>query len=431
MFYIIEKKEQLDQLSDFGDCFIEFIQYNDNFHPTLNPTSLIYIRQLTDKKGYILCIEHNESFSLNRKDVAQWLLNNTKNLFVLNKKTSLYHFPHEQKLFDINFIEQPDLSEATNIPAITYFYKRFVDNPVTNQMIPISKHYEKMERIFDVILPIIRKYRADNAVYAFNNGPLTRVFHKIESQGITVDKQCFIDCYGDDLQYPKFNLFQGKIYSQYNLYTVTGRPSNTYNSINFAALNKTNGERTCYRPENTKFIEFDIQGYHPRLIGEMIKFDFGNENTYELLGKLLNVTTQEAKELTFKQLYGGVWAEYRNKPFFKDIVSLTDNIWDTYQYGKSYSTENKIFRTDEEITQSKLLNYITQSKETSTNVKILEKILDYLKDKKTKLVLYTYDAFLFDYAEEDGKEVLVKIKELIVYPVNIKQGNTYHGLEKI
>ena len=79
----------------------------------------------------------------------------------------------------------------------------------------------------------------------------------------------------------------------------------------------------------------------------------------------------------------------------------------------------------------KLLNYIVQSYETSNNVAMLDNILTYLKDKQTKLVLYTYDAFLFDYAEEDGKDLLTNIKELIHYPINVKQGKTYHGLEKI
>ena len=358
-------------------------------------------------------------------------MNKTERLFVLNKKEALYSFPHEHKLFDIEFIKIPDLTAALNIPAIKYYYQHHAALPNVNCLIPISKHYEENENIFDVVLPIIRSYRANNAVYAFNNGPLTRVFHEIESQGIQVDKKCFVDCYGEELKYPQFNLSKSKIYSQYNLQTLTGRPSNTYNSINFAALNKTSGERLCYKPANDTFVEFDMQGYHPRLIAELIGFEFNDKNTYETLGELLGVSTQEAKELTFKQLYGGVWDEYRNKPFFKDIVALTDGIWEEYQYGGRYSTENRIFISDREMTQSKLLNYIVQSMETSTNVKMLIGILEYLKDKQTKIVLYTYDAFLFDYAESDGKQTLIDIKQLIKYPVNIKMGKSYHELNKI
>ena len=431
MFYIIERKDQLDQLGPFKDCFVKFIQGNDNYHPKLSPLSLIYVRDTSEHKGYILCLNHNESFSLEIKDVFDWLLNKTERLFVLNKKEALYSFPHEHKLFDIEFIKLPDLTASHRVPAITYYYQHHTNLPNVNCLIPISKHYEENENIFSVILPIISSYRANNAVYAFNNGPLTRVFHEIESQGIQVDKQCFIDAYGKDLLYPQFNLHKGKIYSQYNLQTLTGRPSNTYNSINFAALNKTSGERLCYKPANDTFVEFDMQGYHPRLIAELIGFEFTDKNTYDTLGELLGVSTQEAKELTFKQLYGGVWDEYRNKPFFKDIVALTDGVWDEYQYGGQYSTENRIFMCDPEMTQSKLLNYIVQSMETSTNVKMLVDILDYLKDKQTKIVLYTYDAFLFDYAESDGKQTLIDIKQLIKYPVNIKMGKSYHELNKI
>jgi hypothetical protein len=430
MFYIVERQDQLSKLSPFEDCFVKFIPHNDNFHPKLSPLSLIYIRSLSEHKGYILCLDHNESFSLDKQSVIDWLNINTNKLWVLNKKEAMCWFPNADKLYDVNFIEQPNLTEALNIPAITFYYSKHTNYPTVNRLIPISKHYEECENIFDVVLPIIQKYRANNVAYAFNNGPLTRVFHEIESQGIKVDKQCFIDCYGNDLRYPEFNLAKGKIYSQYNLYTTTGRPSNTYNSINFAALNKNNGERMCYRPTNDKFIEFDIQGYHPRLIGDMIDFNFGDRNTYEMLGESLGVTTQEAKELTFKQLYGGVWKDYRDQPFFRDIVTLTDGIWDEYQYGGQYTTQNRVFVRDEEMTPSKLLNYVIQSAETSTNVMLLDGILRLLRNRKTKLVLYTYDAFLFDFANED-KELLTEIQDIIHYPINIKQGNTYHGLTKI
>jgi hypothetical protein len=331
-------------------------------------------------------------------------------------------------LYDVNFIKP--VTSATN-NCISYYYQKHNNLSNVNCLIPISKHYEKNENTFSAILPTIADYRANNAVYAFNNGPLTRVFHEIESQGIKVDKQCFVDCYGTDLKHPEFNLSKGKIYSQYNLYTTTGRPSNTYNSINFAALNKTSGERLCYKSANDTFIEFDVQGYHPRLVGELIKFKFTDKNTYETLGELLDVSTQEAKELTFKQLYGGIWKEYLNKPFFKDVNTFMDGMWDTYQYGGTYATKNRIFISDAEMTQPKLLNYIIQSMETSTNVDMLVNILDYLKDKKTKLVLYVYDSILLDYSKSDGDQILLDIKNLIHYPINIKMGKNYHSLEKI
>jgi hypothetical protein len=287
------------------------------------------------------------------------------------------------------------------------------------------------EAIFDMVLPIIKQHTLGDTQFQFQNFYTSDVFYHIEKNGIMVDKNCFIDYYNGKLTNPQFNLNRSRIYTQYNLYTTTSRPSNTFNSINFAALNKDDGERACFKPENDKFIEIDFQGYHPRLIGELVGFKFLNtRSTYETLSTVLDVTPQEAKELTFKQLYGGVWAEYKNKPFFKEVDMFIDGMWDTYQYGKQLVTDNKIFMFDADMTRSKLFNYIIQSKETSTNVELLRLVLSKLEGKKTKLVLYTYDAFLFDYSEED-KELISDIINTLKYPVTIKQGQSYHGLEKI
>ena len=434
MFYIIERTDQLSQLGPFNDCFIRFISKNDNFHPALTSLSLIYIRPIDSKKGYILCLDHNESFSLNQTEVINWLNTNTQKLFLLDKKEAMY-WVHSlaYKLFDINFIELPDLTEALGSNCITYYYSKYTNLPNVNCLIPISKHYEESEAIFSKIEHTVKKYTLTHPTFQFQNFKTTEIFYQIEKNGIKLNKDCFIDYYKGKLQYPEFNLSKSRIYSQYNLYTTTSRPSNTYNSINFAALNKDDGERMCYKPENDMFVELDFQGYHPRLIGNLINYKFPDtENTYDVLGKELGVSRQEAKELTFKQLYGGVWNQYENKPFFKDIIPYVDGLWDTLQYGGTLTTENKIFIRDtlENINPQKLFNYIVQSTETSTNVKLLESVFNYLTDKKTKLVLYTYDAFLFDYAKEDG-EIFTTIKELLQYPVSIKQGNSYHGLNKI
>jgi len=429
MFYIIEKSSQLPH--SFEDCFVRFIPTNDNFHPTLTDLSLIYIRPLNDKKGYIMCLNHNESLGIDKIELLDWLLNHTGKLWTLDKKKALHWlYPLSDKLFDVNFLEPVDIKSLDNA-CISYYYSKHNALSNVNCLIPISKHYEMCEAIFDMVLPIIKQYTLADEAFSFQNFRTANVFYNIEISGIKVDKNCFIEHYQGKLTNPQFNLNRSKIYTQYNLYTTTSRPSNTFNSINFAALNKDNSERMCYRPENDKFIELDFQGYHPRLIGEMIGFDFPKDkNTYDVLGELLSVTQQEAKELTFKQLYGGVWSEYKNKPFFKDVLKYTDSIWDTYQHGGSFKCNNKIFINDAEMTRSKLFNYIVQSKETSTNVDLLKLVFDKLKGKKTKLVLYTYDAFLFDYSNED-KGLIQEIVNILDYPVNIKQGKTYHGLEKL
>jgi len=429
MFYIIEKSSQLPRA--FGDCFIRFIPFNDNFHPSLTELSLIYLRPLNGKKGYIFCLNHNESFGIDKSELTDWLLNNTDKLWTLDKKKALHYlYPLSDKLYDVNFIEPVDVKSLDNT-CINFYYSKHYSLPNVNCLIPISKHYEMCEVIFNMSLPVIKQHTLGDTQFQFQNFFTADVFYHIEKNGIMVDKNCFIDYYNGKLTNPQFSLNRSRIYTQYNLYTTTSRPSNTFNSINFAALNKDDGERACFKSENDKFIEIDFQGYHPRLIGELVGFEFPkNRNTYEYLGEILGVTQQEAKELTFKQLYGGVWAEYKNKSFFKEVDMFIDGMWDTYQYGKHLVTDNRIFMFDADMTRSKLFNYIIQSKETSTNVELLRLVLSKLEGKKTKLVLYTYDAFLFDYSEED-KELISDIINTLKYPVTIKQGQSYHGLEKI
>jgi hypothetical protein len=427
MFYIIERLDQLEKLGSFGDCFVSFIPKNNKYHPSLTDLSLVYVRDLIRTKGFMLCINHSESFGLSKENVEWWLVNNTQKMWVLDKKEALYYFNKPHKLFDVNFIQHTH-KVPTNCSE--FYNSKHYALPNVNCLIPISKHYEEWENTFSEVLPLIQSF-TPSIQFDFNNDHTSNVFYQLESNGVKLNKDCFIDYYQGKIPHPEFNLKRGKIYTHYNLYTTTSRPSNTFNSVNFAALNKDDGERMCYQPENDMFIEMDFQGYHPRLISELIGFNFPKDkNTYDVLGEILGVDKQAAKELTFKQLYGGVWSEYQSKPFFKNVNMFIDDMWNTYQYGKSYSTTNKTFLDTTEMTPAKLFNYIIQSTETSTNVMLLEKVFDYLKDKKTKIVLYTYDAFLFDYSKEDG-DILQDIVDMLEYPVTIKQGNTYHGLTKI
>ena len=54
-----------------------------------------------------------------------------------------------------------------------------------------------------------------------------------------------------------------------------------------------------------------------------------------------------------------------------------------------------------------------QANETEINIKKILDIQYYLLGKKTKLVLYGYDSFLFDFSETDGVETLKAIKRIL------------------
>jgi hypothetical protein len=423
MFYIIEKEEQLQHIPPFDKCFVHVITNNNNYHPAIAEVSLVYVKPF-NSKGYIFCIKHTESLSLKWQPIKKFL--SEKELYAVDAKytkyflsskindASLHYATKESSRFDFTGCEPIIISN---------FYSEHGSLKNVNELIPISKHYEYCENIYDVVKPYLLK-NTDAMNQAID------VFFKIEKEGIKLDKECFIKYHEDHLT-PHFSVKQGRIYTSYNLFTLTGRPSNSFNSINFAALNKENGERTCFIPGNDLFIEVDFQGYHPRLIGELAEWHFPNDrNTYEILGQLLGVTQQEAKELTFKQLYGGVWSEYKDKPFFKQVDMFVDDLWNTIQYsGRIETPSGKIFKLKDidNPNPQKVLNYYIQNYETSQNVLQLYALFNEFRPLKSRIVLYTYDSVLIDVSREETQ----KINEIIAklqYPVRIKTGNNYNRL---
>jgi predicted O-methyltransferase YrrM len=76
----------------------------------------------------------------------------------------------------------------------------------------------------------------------------------------------------------------------------------------------------------------------------------------------------------------------------------------------------------------KLMNYMMQSMETSRNILVLKDLLQYLQGKQTKIAAYVYDAIVFDFSKEDGKETLEEIQKIMEsggrYPIKVKHGKS-------
>ena len=79
----------------------------------------------------------------------------------------------------------------------------------------------------------------------------------------------------------------------------------------------------------------------------------------------------------------------------------------------------------EDMNPQKLFNYLLQNLETSMNVRILWDMIKVLRNKKSQLVLYTYDSFLIDW-DESEKEVIEDIKNIFTkYKLNTKTKEGY------
>jgi len=418
MYYIVETKDQLDYLSQnkTDNCFVSVIPQNDNYHPSLTKPCLVYYHN--GEKGYILPIDHSEAFKLDWEYVKHFIISHDV-VRVLDKKYHRYFLPGD-KLYDLNFIEYIDELEHDTKVHVEFNRQKYYLNEV-NSLIPISKHYEKWENIYKKATEkfVFSKWYKVNE---FLNGPFTEVFYQIEKNGIGIDPRKFNKHF--ETTWKDNSIYGNTVFTQYNLYNLTTRPSNAFNGVNFAALPKDHA-RESFEPNNYMFVEFDYSAYHPRIIAKMIDYEFAGDPYDEV-----------PKEIMFQNIYGGIRDEYAWFPFFTKLNEWLD---EKYKEFKSYmglkiaGNNTILHRHISEPNKNKILSYLIQSYETYYNVLALERILKLLEGKKTKIVLYTYDSILLDVAKEDVKTLLPKIKQELEadsFPTRMSVGENYGALIK-
>lgn len=417
MFWLIENKEQFEKLqnSGFKEAFVEIIPNNPYQHPTQNSICAFYVRPILGHKGYILPISHPECENLFEDEVYLYL-KGLETIYVRDKKEFL-HYTILKHLVDITLGSPPYILPQTT--AHTTLYRRFPDLKTVNQLVPITKHYEVCEQVYDDL-----EHRINTAVNPFYNDKATLVFNAIERNGIKIDKNEFKKHFQRDPQ-DEF------VFTSYNLNTLTTRPSNKFDGINYAALPKENGCRKSFIPRNDVFVEYDISAYHPTLSGMLVDYDFGDNDIHKAFARMYGVDYNKAKELTFKQLYGGIFDQYKDLEFFRKIQVYIDETWAAYEENGWIECPISGYQYREweleNMNPQKLFNYILQNMETSLNVEILFRIFKLLKGRNTKLVLYTYDSFLFD-VDKNELPVLDEIKEVfnkLKLRITEKNGSSY------
>jgi len=416
MYWLIEDQQKIETLCRIKHpvAYVEVIPTSHNLHPVENDICAVYIRPKDDSKGYIIPINHSETINSTIEDCLK-VLNSIENIYVRDKKEFLHYFC-------LKHYYQPSPSPNTYIPQLTtahtHIYNKYPNSTNLNTIVPIVKHYEVCEQNF-------ANFNSIRINPFYNKAAL--VFNQLERAGIKVDQTKFEQYYDREV-----NEF---IYTQYNLNTLTTRPSNTFNNLNFSALNKDNGERECFIPRNDIFIEMDISAYHPTLLANLLQYDFGDNDIHMAFAQMYGVDYAKAKEITFKQLYGGIWKEYRDLEFFKKVQAYVDDLWDTFNYGGYIEcpiSNHKFIKSEiEEMNPQKLLNYVLQNLETANNVLILWDIFKLLRGKNTKLVLYVYDSFLFDWDENEKGLMLQIIGIFNKYKLQTKtkKGTNYHNIK--
>ena len=398
MFWILENEEQIERFKNkgFTQAFIDIIPISPTLHPIENNVSVVYIRPINHIKGYIVGICHNDVKNVNI-NLVESILNTFDVLYTVDKKDFLYYFNHKN-IIDVRFIERITL-EDTSLPLYSH---------QDNNIVPLTKLYEQADFKYEQVRHLFRK-----KVNQFYNDYYTKVFYWIEQAGL------------------------GKYHTKFNLNTLTTRPSNTFNGVNFMALPKDSDVKKEITPRNDVLVEFDISAYHVVLAAKLVGYDFGGIDIHSHFSKLYNVDYKKAKELTFKQLYGGVFEEYKNLEFFKKIEAYQDRLWDTFQYQgwvECPISKYKYYKKDlDNMNPQKLFNYILQNFETANNVCILIKIIKLLKSTKTEITHYVYDSFLFDVSKSE-KFLLKEIQSIFEsenLQVKVSYGRSYDSLKPL
>ena len=388
-------------------CIIPIFK-NPNLHPLHknNGLSALWCQVESAKEPFFIIEQHPDSDKM--MEDYYWL--NDKLILTPDKKL-LNHFYKFDIVVDMNFLHWIDTGKPfdNNIRnnAIDFLSNKFYNVKKLNEIIPLSKHNEYCS---DVYRGMAKPYVGGTDDYYMNE--FTEAFWSIEQNGVKVsDNVC--DIFDERV---RKHISNGKLYSQYNLWTTTGRPSNSFGSVNFAALPPE--KRKAIVAENDYLVEMDYDAYHLRIISYLVKYDFGKDSVHKHLAKHYECSYEESKQRSFQLLYGGIDKQTREKvPFFDLTHKFINDKWDEINKNKYILTDiyrrRIVLENYNDLNKNKLFNYLIQALETELNVKKILLIQDYLLDKKTKLVLYGYDSFLFDFSKQDGVETLKEIKRIL------------------
>ena len=414
---IVESHSEKEQFLDYWDnesSIVIPIWEDLERHPMTCDVSFLYVR--FQNLDFVLPFNHNDcepiEIDLSKSKQSKWVWNKKAllqtDLKIQNQKdiqTSLFF--NENKLYPF----------GEKLEALTNFYHRLGMRDGLGKSIPIMKFMEvlgDMSNDFGKLTP----------TFDWIDDTMIPILSDVERKGIQVDRKKFFDRWKDN----KKSLWFSRTFTEYNPYTITSRPSNRHLGINFSALSKKDKSREIFIPqEGKKFVQFDYDAYHVRIIAKLIKYDLPDTSVHSWLANQYNCGYDESKGRTFRILYGGVSDEDRKIPFFDKVDKFIHKM-------QEESIDRGFIKTPmgrkipigwiEQPTAQKYFNYLLQASETEFNIEVMKK----LKDSGLPLPnLYTYDSFLFEFGIEDT-EVLRKIKPVLEsfgFPTKVSYGDDY------
>lgn len=329
---------------------------------------------------------------------------------VVGLKEFLHHYDYLPTMSDLEMelFHQAKDFDVEERPIYTIFRRRKA--PKANDLIPIWKHYEQFQDW--------KQLWSQNTTSSKFSQLYPKCLNWIEQSGL----------YTQD----------GMEYTQYNMFTTTSRPSNTFGGINYAALPKDGDVRKRFisRFEGGKLYQLDFDGYHIRLIAKLIGVDIPLDiKAHKWLADQYGADLKDAKAITFRQLYGGVQDDYKHIPFFSKTSEYIESLWNEFLRNRLTFTPimSRKIEINDSLNKNKLFNYILQAVETERNILILDKLSNMRQDRKSLPILYTYDSILFDVDPSDGDEYILEIKKVMEsdgFPTDVEIGDNYKDMVK-
>ena len=437
------------------DFVIDVTLTDPTNHPENNDVSVLLFYFTSDGTYWCFPLLHNECIKPMDRRISwynEWVDTmkiSTSKKYTFDKKLCIESLGEDFQLLDLNVEKYLDDGESEDFSDLIGNSEKFINfnfNQLEgiNQSIPIFKLGSKFKSKLSKFSKV--KINSNDKSFQFINDIAIPRFAQLESIGLEVDEALFIDSFGPEHGQ---NIKNGKVYSQYNLYTSTGRPSNRFGGINYAAINKSDGSR---KPFISRFgtdgmlVMIDYSAFHPRLIANLSNYVLPMDvNPYEYLASFFFNKKQpspdeisKTKVLCFQQFYGGIRDEYNTIPFFKSAQTYINHRWNFFVQNEYIETPIYYRRIKpchiEDPSPNKLFNYILQAFETEISVMTLGRVLDFLADKHTKPILYTYDSILYDVHKSDGIQTIRKLKDIMVggkFPVKIYTGGNYDEMVQI
>ena len=428
-----------------GDWFVHSVLITE-IHPSKAEPSILFIRNILTGKSYYYAFNHPDSKPTVNTEFQQTLLNSTNRKWALDKKAFEQMTWKSLNVLDVNALSwmlTNEILEPSEYETTAHYLvrKNAGSYDKLNVVIPLLKHKETFEELADDVSEMVKGYEPDLSFIRFND-LIISTLGDLETQGIYVDRNLFKERYKQDPGPTSM------VYSQYNPYTSTGRPSNRYGGINYAALNHDDGTRKCFISrygEDGAIVVLDYTTFHPRIISRIVKYDVPiATDIYEYLAKLYfhkkvvdETDIKESKKLTFRQFYGGIEDKYLHIKFLASVKDYMAEQWAMFKsqgYVLTPFFKRKI--TSKHISEPdppKVFNYILQATEGELSIPKVKSVMEFLKDKRTKVILYVYDSIILDFHKDDGYNTLNEIKRIMSFdgrfPMKTYIGKTYHDVK--